>query len=251
MKNGKMKNDKSRIGKQFKTVSLDTKELSYNDDSRTISGYAAVFGNIDKAGDMLVKGCFAKSISDRGPESQANDKIIMLWMHDMDEPIGRITRLEEDDKGLYFEAAIDDVPRGNQTIEQLKSGTLNQFSIGYRYVWDKCEYDSAIDAFVVKEVVLYEISVVSIGCNGETEFLGFKAQDGEDALDAFRKEADKLCKSLSAKDAEAVQYLIRKAMLLPNDEPARPLGRKEANDEHKLTLFGNLKMKQDNGKRMV
>ena len=85
-----------RIGKQFK--SFEVKELSFNGESRTISGYAAVFNNKDKAGDILIKGCFAKSIQDRGPESQANDKIIMLWQHDQHEPIGKITKLIEDEK---------------------------------------------------------------------------------------------------------------------------------------------------------
>ena len=40
-------------------------------------------------------------------------------------------------KGLYFEAVIDDVERGNQAIKQAESGTLNQFSIGYSYVREK------------------------------------------------------------------------------------------------------------------
>ena len=68
-----MKNE--RLGKQFK--SFEVKDLGYNGESRTISGYAAIFNNKDKAGDILLKGCFAKSIQDRGPESQANDKIII------------------------------------------------------------------------------------------------------------------------------------------------------------------------------
>ena len=142
---------------QYKTFSIYAKEVNYDNESRTISGYAAVFGNKDKAGDVLIKGCFSKSIQDRGPESSANDKIIMLWMHNMNEPIGRITVLNEDEKGLYFEAIIDEVPRGEQAIKQLESGTLNQFSIGYQYVWENCEYDAEKDAFIVKEVKLYEM----------------------------------------------------------------------------------------------
>ena len=145
---------KGRLGMQYKTFSINSKDVNYDSESRTISGYAAVFGNKDKAGDILIKGCFSKSIQDRGPESAANDKIIVLWMHDMNEPIGRLTVLYEDDKGLYFEAPIDDVPRGNQAIKQLESGTLNQFSIGYQYVWENCEYDAEKDAFMVKEVKL-------------------------------------------------------------------------------------------------
>ena len=70
-----------------------------------------------------------------GPQSQANDKIILLWMHDMSEPLGFITELKEDDRGLYFEARIDEIELGDRAIKQLESGTLNQFSIGYEYVW--------------------------------------------------------------------------------------------------------------------
>lgn len=234
-------NELGRLGKQFKTI--ETKELNYSPDSRTISGYGAVFNNIDKSGDMLLKGCFAKSISDRGPESQANDKIIFLWMHNMNEPIGRITVLQEDDKGLYFEAVIDNVPRGDQAVEQLKSGTLNQFSIGYNYVWDKCEYDANIDAFIVKEVVLYEISVVSIGCNGETEFLGFKGEGTEDPVSAFRSEISALCKDMPLHQAEQVQYLIKKAISLSSIKPEIPLDDKKADDNNKVTYFSNLKLK--------
>ena len=145
----RMNKYKGRIGKQFKSFTIDTKELNINSESRTISGYAAVFNNIDKAGDLLIKGCFSKSIQERGPESQANDKIIMLWMNDMKEPIGKITKLYEDEKGLYFEAKIDDVPKGNQAIQQLESGTLNQFSIGYKYVWEKCEWVDERECFIV------------------------------------------------------------------------------------------------------
>ena len=79
---------KGRLGMQYKTFSINSKDVNYDGESRTISGYASVFGNKDKVGDILIKGCFSKSIQDRGPESAANDKIIMLWMHDMEEPIG-------------------------------------------------------------------------------------------------------------------------------------------------------------------
>lgn len=233
-----------RIGKQFK--SFDVKELAYNGESRTISGYAAIFNNKDKAGDILLKGCFAKSIQDRGPESQANDKIIMLWQHDMHEPIGRISTLREDEKGLYFEAVIDDVERGNQAIKQLESGTLNQFSIGYSYVWEKCEYDEQRDAFIVKEVVLYEISVVSIGCNGETEYLGLKA-DGIDPYESLMGEVESAVKGLPIRKKEEIQTIIAKALSLGQFKPEVPRKAVEPLDvkaDTKIKLFGNIKMKR-------
>lgn len=231
----------NKLGKQFKT--FETKELNWNGESRTISGYAAIFGNIDKANDMLIKGCFAKSIQDRGPESSANDKIIMLWQHDRKEPIGRISVLREDEKGLYFECVIDDVERGNQTLKQLESGTLNQFSIGYSYVWENCEYDREHDILIVKEVVLFEISVVTIGCNAETEYLGLKAEGNQ--YEALKKEIDNVCKGLSITKKEEVQTVVRKALSLVNLKPevsTNPLEKKQADD--KVKLFGNLKLKE-------
>ena len=226
-----------KLGKQFKV--FETKELNLNGESRTISGYAAIFGNVDKVRDVLDKGCFAKSIQDRGPESTANDKIIMLWQHDRKEPIGKITVLKEDDRGLYFEAVIDDVERGNQTLKQLESGTLNQFSIGYSYVWDNCEYDSERDVLIVKEVILYEISVVSIGCNAETEYLGLKSE--ENPYNELKAEIESVCKGLSISKKEEVQTIISKALSLVNFKPEKPLEEKQA--DTKITLFNNIKLK--------
>lgn len=239
-----------RMGMQYKTFSIYAKEVNYDNESRTISGYAAVFGNKDKAGDILVKGCFSKSIQDRGPESSANDKIIMLWMHNMNEPIGRITVLNEDEKGLYFEAIIDEVLRGEQAIKQLESGTLNQFSIGYQYVWENCEYDAEKDAFIVKEEKLYEISVVSIGCNGKTEYLGLKSiEDTEKAYEELNFEISEMCSGMSASKQQKIQRIISKAMSLASFKPEN---RKESSLEEKeadmhgnkvKSMFKNLKLK--------
>ena len=241
---------KGRLGMQYKTFSINSKDVNYDSESRTISGYAAVFGNKDKAGDILIKGCFSKSIQDRGPESAANDKIIVLWMHDMNEPIGRLTVLYEDDKGLYFEAPIDDVPRGNQAIKQLESGTLNQFSIGYQYVWENCEYDAEKDAFMVKEVKLHEISVVSVGCNGETEYLGLKSiEDAEKAYEELNAEISEVCSGMSAPKQQKIQRIISKVISLssfkPENRKESSLGGQKA-DMHGnkvKSMFKNLKLK--------
>lgn len=236
---------KGRIGKQFK--SLQIKEVAWDGESRKISGYGAIFGNRDKVGDMLLRGCFAKSIAERGPQSGANDKIIFLWQHDMKEPIGKITELHEDERGLYFEAEIDDVDRGNQALKQLESGTLNQFSIGYNYVWDKCEWDDETDTLVVKEVILYEISVVSIGCNGETEYLGLKsAEDQENAYEALNQDIEAACKDMNVRQREKVQNVIRKAMSLAAFKPAdEPLEKKQADNENKkFSLFDSIQLKK-------
>ena len=251
MKNLKNKK-KNAIGMQYKTISFETKDISINSESRRISGYEAIFGNSDKAGDILVKGCFAKSIQERGPESNANDKIIHLWMHNMSEPVGRIVTLIEDEKGLYFEAEIDEIELGDREIKQLESGTLNQFSIGYSYVWDKMEYDSDKDAYIVKEVVLYEISVVSIGCNGETYYTGLKtAEEVEEKSIELQEEIEESLKGLPIKKKTEILGLFSKAKALLSIKPdeerkteIRSLDKKEAAETEKKSLFHNIKFKQ-------
>lgn len=202
-----------KMGMRHKEFAV--KEYAYDGESRTISGYAAIFGNIDKSRDKLIKGCFANSILERGPQSGANDKILLLWQHDMSEPLGRITVLREDEKGLYFEAVVDEIEAGDRALKQLESGTLNQFSIGYNYVWEKCDWDDGENCLVVKEVKLYEISVVSIGCNGETEYLGLKSpEDVEQAYAELEREIAAFSSRWGMQKQQKLQNIIAKAVSL-------------------------------------
>ena len=163
-------------GLAFKEFSLH--DIVFKSDSRTISGMAATFGNIDSDRDRLHKGCFAKSIEQRGPDSSAKCKIILLWQHKRDEPIGRITTLKEKTEGLYFEAELDEgVPTADRALKQLESGTINSFSIGFQYDWETMEYNYQDDVFEVFEVKLFEISPVSIPADENTYYMGLKNEE--------------------------------------------------------------------------
>lgn len=155
---------------------LTVKEASVVDeDKHVIEVKFASFGNVDSDGDLLVKGCFAKSINDRGPGSSTNRKIAFLWQHDMRDPIGKIMKIEEREDGAYATVQLSDfdaVPNAKRAYYQLQEGTLNQFSFGFNYIWDKMEYDEEKDCFVIMEVKLYEVSVVTMGANEETEYIG-------------------------------------------------------------------------------
>lgn len=152
-----------------------TKADVVDDDKHIILVKFASFGNKDSVGDILIKGCFAKSIKERGPESNTNRKITFLWQHNMADPIGRILAIEEREDGAYAEVQLsnfDAVPNAKRAWYQLVDGDINQFSFGFQYVWDKMEYDEDMDAFIVKEVILHEISVVTLGANENTEYMG-------------------------------------------------------------------------------
>lgn len=152
-----------------------TKADIMDDEKHVIRVKFASFGNKDSAGDILVKGCFAKSINERGPQSDTNRKIAFLWQHDIYDPIGKVLEIEELDDGAYATVQLsnfDAVPNAKRAWYQLNDGDINQFSFGFQYVWDKMEYIEEEDAFLVKEVVLHEISVVTLGCNERTEYMG-------------------------------------------------------------------------------
>lgn len=139
-------------------------------DDRLIKGYLSVFGvPEDEYGTIPMKGCFQRSIEERGPESGAKNKIIFLWNHRPDEPIGQFTVLKEDDYGLYFEARMDEVPQAERALIQVRSGTINQFSYGFRYVWDKMIYDEEIDKVRMFDCKMFEGSTAPIlAANSET-----------------------------------------------------------------------------------
>lgn len=182
----------------------------------------AAFGNKDSAKDILVKGCFSKSISDRGPDSATNRKILFLWQHKDVDPIGRILKIEELDDGAYANVKLsnfDAVPHAKRTWYHLKDGDINQFSFGFKYIWDKMEYDEEQDAFIVKEVSLWEISIVSFGCNEKTEYMGTV------------KSLEAMYASASAEE----KYNIKRQILamLEEAEPAKPL-------TSKLSMFAKI-----------
>lgn len=183
-----------------------------DNDKHIIRVKFASFGNKDSAGDILIRGCFAKSINDRGPESATNRKIAFLWQHDRTDPIGRVLKIEELEDGAYADVQLsnfDAVPNAKRAWYQLNDGDINQFSFGYQYVWDKMEYDEIEDAFIVKEVILHEISVVTLGCNEQTEYMG-TVKGLEDVL-------------LKASPEERQRLKNQILDILKEAEPAEPL----------------------------
>ena len=85
----------------------------------------------------------------------------LLWQHRMDEPIGVYTEMKEDDVGLYVRGRllIDDDPLAKRAHAHMKAGSLTGLSIGY--VLKDWEYDRSKEAFLLKEIDLWEVSLVT------------------------------------------------------------------------------------------
>lgn len=229
-----------RYGKRFKDFDIDVKALT--DGSRKISGYASVWGNVDAAGDVMMRGAFAKSIIERGPNSTTNRKIAFLWQHQMDVPLGRITVLKEDEYGLYFEAEISKTQKGDETIAQLLDGTLNQFSFGFKYVMDKCTYDRSTDVFYVGEVYLSELSVVTLGCNELTVFTGMKQLSKTQLIEEntkLNKVTNTFKRALTEDQRIELDEIIQQHIALAYAEPQRHSSKTEPQKGFDVELLIN------------
>ena len=123
-----------------------------------VEGYAAVFGNEDSYNDIIVAGAFTKTIA--GKEGK---RIKLCLQHDMEDIVGKIVELKEDEKGLWFKAKISNTTMGKDLSILIEDDAINEISIGYQsIVW---EVDEVRNVRLLKEVKLYEISFVSRAAN--------------------------------------------------------------------------------------
>ncbi len=193
-------------------------DLKLSIEERTVKGYLTVWGVPDTYGTVMVKGCCAKSISERGPKSQSKQKIAHLNQHDTKEPLGQYTILQEDDYGLYFEALYDDIDIAERALKQIKSGTLNQFSIGFRYIWDRVEWDEEKEALLLKEIDLLEGSVVTLGSNVET-FAFRSVESFEEEAEQLNEETEEFIRSIPRNQQLELRKILTRHITLSKNKP--------------------------------
>ena len=128
-----------------------------DDDTRTIEGYASVFGGTpDAYDDLIVKGAFAESLRVRTPK--------FLDQHDQRRPIGKVISLVEDDHGLYGKWRFANTAKAREAYEDVKEGLVEGLSIGF--IAKDYEYNNE-GIRVLKTIDLREISVVTIPANDD------------------------------------------------------------------------------------
>ncbi len=87
-----------------------------------IAGYAAIFDQIDKGGDIIRYCAFDHIATD----------IPLLWQHDPQQKIGRIDYLKVDRRGLRVIASLSaDNSMAAEASQLLRSGAVNGLSFGY------------------------------------------------------------------------------------------------------------------------
>jgi Escherichia/Staphylococcus phage prohead protease len=163
-------------------AALTTKSLSFAikavEETAGLGRFTAIanaFNEIDSYGDRTVRGCFAASIA-------ARPTIPLLWAHSPGEPIGLVRNMRESARGLEFSGTIiRAIARGEEAWQLLRGVDgipVLKFSIGYDAVVTSQERD----ARVLKQVALYEISVVSMPANEGSILISI--EDAGKSLDA-------------------------------------------------------------------
>ena len=155
--------------------------LDADENAGIIKGYGSYFGNKDSDSDIIVKGAYTKTIQENG------ERVKYLYQHDMNQPIGKMRELYEDDKGLVFVAEIAKTQLGKDVVELMKSGVITENSVGIMPI----QKENKGDYREIKEVKLYEISAVTLAANDQAKILDVK---GNVDLEKLSKRYDNLSK---------------------------------------------------------
>lgn len=206
---------------------FECKDMTIDLGKREVVMAWSAFAFKDDDKDIIIKGAFAKSITERGPKSTTFRKIAYLKYHNYNLPIGPVQELYEDDKYLISKAIIDPTPEGDTTLTQYQTGTLNQHSIGYRYIWDKMEYSENEDAFICKEIDLWEGSAVVAGANENTPLLELRGMNMADHMAKAMEELESLLRSVEIRTQYDLRKSISKLLALTETEPEKTTPQKE------------------------
>lgn len=146
-------------------------------------GYGAVFGNIDKGGDVIEPGAFADYLADmrkgkqEWPAMLSHHGAMGLTAQDMT-PVGIWHDLAEDGKGLKTAGEFADTERGTELYKLGKMKprpALNGLSIGYVAKESVPRSKPDEPRRRLKRIDLFEISPVTFPMNGKARMTGIKS----------------------------------------------------------------------------
>lgn len=140
-------------------------------------GYASVFNIEDSYKDTIVVGAFSNTLKTKNVKSD----IKLLWQHDQTKPIGYFNIIKEDSIGLYVEGQIMlDIQQGLEAYNLIKNKSVNGLSIGYSV--KKSDFNKIKKSRILKEVELFEISIVTFPANEYANITFCKSKNLEETI---------------------------------------------------------------------
>lgn len=158
---------------------LEVKAITGDDGKvREVTGYAAVFGNVDWFGEVVDRGAFAKTIGERVPKGLVKFFDSHQW--NGRSLVGTVVEAKEDDRGLWFRATVSSAPSAQDVAVKMAEGHLDRFSFGFDVINESYAEDPTTKALVrhLTELRLLEVSAAPMPVNEETSLLSVKGELG-------------------------------------------------------------------------
>lgn len=210
-----------RLNKTFSLTSF--KAVSDGEAPGTFEAVVAVFDNVDRAGEVITKGAFTKSLENGLPP--------VIFSHDwMSPPIGVTLSAKETDEGLLVKGRLfvdenEDSPLARQVYTALKAKggdgrpALREFSVGLNVKESSEEVRDEEKVVILSELDLIEWGPCLKGVNPSTRLVSVKSE-------TERQLAEALATETSSADAD-------KQRIARSDAPA-PNGALTQEDKRKL-----------------
>lgn len=221
----------------FKGVGIDPNLVDENEG--IVEGYGSIFGNVDSDGDIIVKGAYTKTLMENG------SRVRYVNQHRIDQPLGKFEVLMEDEIGLKFQAKVPLTTLGKDVLLLMKSGVLNENSVGIMPIQKEYTNDGVR---LLKEVKLYEISCVTLAANPMALITNAK---GELDTDLYAKRFDALNRVIKKENVsdelgyaiEAELMKLKSLFVKLTTPPVEDTTEPEAKGEDISEIFQYLKSK--------
>lgn len=183
---------KFNLDSKFTLKSVDTEK-----ETLIIEGYANTTDK-DRMGDVIIQEAWNKG----GLENYKSNPIV-LGNHDYSNPIGKTVEMNVTERGLFIVAEIS--KSVGVMYDLIKEGILKTFSVGFSV--KDADYSPDTDIFVIKDLELYEISVVAVPANQNSIFSVRKSlteDEFNNFKDAFNKEVIASKEEANKEDKEEI-----------------------------------------------
>lgn len=192
-------------------VHLDAtiKKIEATDNSLKIRGFANTISK-DRAGDVIVSSAWTTSSALKNYMKNP----IILFGHDHERPIGKCTDIVVTEMGLEIEAEIFE-DADPSIFSLIKNGVLKTFSVGFRIL--DADWDDDTNTFMILDLELFEVSVVSVPCNQDSIFSLAKSMNGKDFLDLRSNFTKKQGSTKKEPQLTATEQFMRAIGLIKED----------------------------------
>lgn len=194
----------------------ELKTLGADEPAGTFEAIVAVFGNVDRGGDIVEPGAFRKTLSPRAGRGLPP----IVWSHNWDTPpIGVTTEAEETEKGLRIKGRLfvgegEDSPVARQVYTAMKAkdgrgkSPLREFSFGYAATEVGFKDVDGQEVRLIKSLDLFEVGPTLVGMNPATELVAVKTTSPPEGGQEEQKDNPPNGDQQSPEEAERIGQLL-------------------------------------------